>query len=76
MIMALKYRSFRGDVYYLQSKKTKKGNTTYFASKKKTGAGADMDELPDGYEIYEDPSGKVFVRRELKVLFHDDEIDT
>lgn len=71
--MALTYTNFRGDMYYLHIRKTKKGNDTYYFSKK--GKGNLVDKLPDGYEIYEEPNGKVYLRKQLKRLFTDEEIN-
>ncbi|WP_027726294.1 hypothetical protein [Tuberibacillus calidus] len=70
--MAIVYKNFRGDLYYLHSRKTKKGNTTYHFSKKDSGSL--VDEMPSGYEIYESPNGKVYLRKPLKKLIHDEEI--
>ncbi|MBM7573570.1 hypothetical protein [Aquibacillus albus] len=71
--MPITYENFRGETYFLHSKKTKKGNTTYFFSKKSEGA-ADINDIPEGYEIYEEPNGKVYLRKKLKKLIRDDEI--
>ena len=72
--MIVTYKNFRGDMYYLHSRLTKKGNTTYHFAKKS--AGADVREIPEGYEIYEDPNGKVYLRKILKQLINDNEIKT
>ncbi|QHS21822.1 hypothetical protein GWK91_02170 [Virgibacillus sp. MSP4-1] len=71
--MAITYQNFRGDTYYLHSRKTKKGNTTYHFSKKSEGA--DVEVIPEGYEIYENPNGKVALRKKQKPLIFDDEIE-
>jgi hypothetical protein len=49
--MPVYFNNFRGDTYYLHSKLTRKGNTSYHFSKKAEGA-AEIDEVPDGIEIY------------------------
>jgi hypothetical protein len=70
--MSITYTNFRGDLYYLHSRKTKKGNTTFQFSKK---IGGDLvDDLPEGYEVYETPNGKVFLRKVLKKSIHPEEI--
>ncbi|RIW34287.1 hypothetical protein D3H55_09910 [Bacillus salacetis] len=71
--MTVSYKNFRGDTYYLHSKLTKKGNTSYHFSKKEEGA-ADIREIPVGYEIYEEPNGKVYLRKKTKEYIHDKEI--
>ncbi|MGM0843701.1 MAG: hypothetical protein ACQEUT_01900 [Bacillota bacterium] len=71
--MPLSYKNFKGDTYYLHSKLTKKGNTAYHFSKQAKGA-AELRELPEGFEIYEEPNGKVYLRKKTKEYFHEDEI--
>lgn len=70
--MPITHTNFRGEVYYLHSRKTKKGNDTYYFAKKSSGNL--VEKLPYGYEIYEDPNGKVYFRKPLKKLFTDKEI--
>ncbi|CAM5207904.1 hypothetical protein UACE39S_00319 [Ureibacillus acetophenoni] len=72
MLMVVTYTNFRGDLYYLHEKITKKGNTSYHFAKKSTEC--TVESLPDGYEIYEDPNGKVFLRKILKKVIHENEI--
>ncbi|MCK6207063.1 hypothetical protein KZX50_16590 [Bacillus infantis] len=60
--MALSVKNFRGDTYFLHSRLTKKGNISYHFSKKPDGA-ADIQDVPEGYEIYEEPNGKVYLRK-------------
>ncbi|MCG1027276.1 hypothetical protein J5S49_03080 [Virgibacillus halodenitrificans] len=72
--MTLSYTNFRGEAYYLHSSTTKKGNLTYHFSKKvKDNA---IDQLPNGYEIYENPNGKVYLRKEQKQIVNEQEIQT
>jgi hypothetical protein len=71
--MTVSFKNFRGEIYYLHSKLTKKGNTLYHFSKKAEGA-AEMDEVPDGFEIYEDPNGKVYLKKKTKPYILGDEI--
>jgi len=70
--MPITHTNFRGDVYYLHSRKTKKGKNTYYFAKKSTGNL--VEKLPSGYEIYEAPNGMVYFRKPLKKLFTDEEI--
>ena len=55
------YKNRRSDAFYLYPKITKTGKTTYSATQKKK-AGA-LDELPEGYEVYENYNAQVFLRR-------------
>jgi hypothetical protein len=71
--MPISFENFREDTYYLHSKKTKKGNTTYHFSKQPKGA-ADIEEIPAGFEIYEEPNGKVYLRKKAKTLILHKEI--
>ncbi|MGD6875685.1 hypothetical protein [Bacillus infantis] len=61
--MVLSVKNFRGDTYFLHSRLTKKGNPSYLFSKKAEGA-ADIQDVPEGYKIYEEPNGKVFLRKQ------------
>ncbi len=69
----IKYINFRGDTYYLHQGKTRTGKPKYFFSMKKDGALA--REIPDGYEIYENPNGQVFLRKTQTRIFTDEEIN-
>ncbi|WP_244895355.1 hypothetical protein [Evansella clarkii] len=71
--MPVIYKNFRNDAYFLHSKLTKKGTTTYHFSKDAKGA-ADLNQIPEGYEIYENPNGRVFLRKEQKPVIHKEEI--
>jgi hypothetical protein len=71
--MTVSFKNFRGEIYYLHSKLTKKGNTSCHFSKKAEGA-AEMEKVPDGFEIYEDPNGKVYLKRKTKPYILRDEI--
>ncbi|WP_366161252.1 hypothetical protein ABXS71_20645 [Bacillus infantis] len=61
--MVLSVKNFRGDTYFLHSRLTKKGNPSYLFSKKAEGA-ADIQAVPEGYEIYEEPNGKLYLRKQ------------
>lgn len=71
--MPFKYVNFRGEEYFLYSRKTKKGNIAYHFSKKEDGPNA-MDEIPSGYEAYENPNGRVFLRKKQEQLIRSDEL--
>jgi len=69
--MPVTYENFYGDIYYLHKKKTKKGNWSYYFSKKKTG---DLvDSIPEGYEIDEKVEGTVYLVNERPQLITDEE---
>ncbi len=64
----------RGDTYYVHVRKTKTGKNRYYASKDPDDAW--VGPLPDEYEIYENPNGRVFVRRKRASGFTAEEIRT
>ena len=65
--MQVTYSNRRGKTYYLHEGRTKTGKPKYHFSLKNNGEL--VDELPDGYEIYEHPgSGRVFLRKKLPQL--------
>ena len=70
--MTVKYLNRKGDTYYLHLGKTKTGKPKYFFSTKKDGILAKA--VPDGYEIYEDPNARVFLRKIPPKIFTDKEI--
>lgn len=60
--MAKAFRNRKGVSFYIKSKKTKKGNTTYYMTKKLDAECLDAE--PDGYEVFEKPDTKMlFIRR-------------
>jgi hypothetical protein len=58
--MTLRYTNYKGETYYLHKGTGKKGDS-YFFSKKEVGA--PVKSIPKGYETYEDPHGRVFLRK-------------
>jgi hypothetical protein len=61
--VAFEYENRCGDVYRLQAKIAKNGKPRYYFGRKLTGQ--PVDELPQGYEVFESPErGQVFLRRE------------
>ncbi len=69
----LSYTNRKGKKYYLHEGKTKKGNQRYYFSTKDTGELA--ANVPEGYEIYEDPNARVFLLRVQPKLILDEEIE-
>ncbi len=59
--MTVKYINRKNKTYYLHTKKTKTGKLKYFFSLNSEGMLA--DEIPEGYEIYENHNAQVFLRR-------------
>ena len=59
--MSLRYTNYKGETYYLHKGKTKKGSSQYFFSKKEKSE--PTEAIPKGYEIYENPNGRVFLRK-------------
>lgn len=70
--MVLTYTNRKGDKYYLHEGRTKTGTPKYFFSRKKEGEL--LESIPEGYEIYENPNGLVFLRKERPKTFSDEEI--
>ena len=59
---AFPYTNRMGDVYYLQEGKTPTGKPKYYTGRKLSGT--PLAEVPEGYEIYEQPdNGQVIVRK-------------
>ena len=65
------YINFRKDTYYIHGKDTKTGKITYICSQKGDHA---LAELPEGYEIYENPNAQVFCRKIQKQMITKAEI--
>lgn len=68
----IEYRNRWGHPYYLHEGKSKSGKPTYFFSNKKDGALA--EKVPVGFEIYENPDARVFLRRVVPQLVTDEEV--
>lgn len=70
--MAIQYTNRQGKTYYLHQGVTKKGNPKYYFSMKSEG---DLvDEIPAGFEIYENPNAQVFLRRTRPKIITDEEM--
>jgi hypothetical protein len=66
------YINRRSQTFYLHQGKTKTGRPNYFFSLKSSGPLADT--VPEGYEVYENPEGQVFLRKKKPALIRDSEI--
>ncbi|UOQ86741.1 hypothetical protein [Gracilibacillus salinarum] len=70
--MTVQYTNFRGDEYFLHMKKTSEGNLNYYF--KKDDPNTSVDSIPEGYEIYEHPNGRVFLTKEKERTITDQEV--
>ena len=70
--MAVIYKNSAGKVYYLHAGTTKTGKPKYFFSMKDDGEL--VEQIPEGFEIYESPNDQVFLRRILPRLISDEEV--
>src|SRR5580704_8396102 len=62
-MMAYQYVNRRGDVYHLQANAKRGGGVGYSFTCKKT-PDKPVDEIPQGYEVYENPeNSQVFLRK-------------
>ena len=62
--MAVHYTNRAGKTYYLRKGKTKTGKPRYFFSSQQDGKGEAVEDIPEGYEIYEHPeNAQVFLRK-------------
>ncbi len=59
--MTLQHTNHKGVAYYLHKRTGKKSGSQYSFSRKE--AGTPVKSIPKGYEIYENPNGRVFLRR-------------
>ena len=60
--MAIEFKNVRQENYYVKSRKTKKGNTTYYVTKKRDKDC--LDNLPKGYEVFERyDTGVMYIRK-------------
>ena len=67
--MAVQYANRIGKTYYLREGKTKKGKPRYFFSTQQNGKGEAVQDIPEGYEIYEHPeNAQVFLRKKRPQL--------
>ena len=71
--MMVEYTNYKGDRYYLYEAATKKGNSKYWFSK--SIEGKMVDDIPEGFEIYEEPNGMVYLRKIQSKLISNEEIE-
>lgn len=72
--MTISYKNIRGEDYYIRMKLTKKGNNSYFMTRKVNDDC--LNDVPDGYEVFERyDSGMMFIRKKKKVKFTTKEIE-
>ncbi|UCE06051.1 MAG: hypothetical protein JSW07_21090, partial [bacterium] len=69
--MPVHYINRKGQTYYLHHKETKTGRQNYFFSMSKEGKL--VEEIPKGYEIYENPNSRVFLRKIKPKIIKDSE---
>ena len=69
----IEYINYKGDSYYLHQGTTNKGNPKYWFSRKAEGDLVHI--IPQGFEIYEEPNGMVYVRKIQPKLIKDHEIN-
>jgi hypothetical protein len=70
--MTVTYINRKGNTYYLHQGTTKRGKPKYFFSMKEEGVLP--ESIPAGYEIYENPNARVFLRRIPPQVFTEEEI--
>lgn len=71
--MSIEHASRSGKTYYLHVKSGKAGKPNFFFSTDAKGSLA--DDVPNGYEIYENIGGQVFLRRIPKKFITDEELE-
>lgn len=71
--MAIEYTNRRRKTYYLHQGTTKTGKPKYFFSLK--AEGQLVDSMPDGYEIYENPNGQVFLQKIQPQIISKEELE-
>lgn len=72
--MPIQHINRKGDTYYLHEGLTKTGKPKYHFSKKTSAE--QRETVPEGFEVYENPHGQVFCRRQQKRHITDSEIET
>jgi hypothetical protein len=70
--MTVKHTNYKGEKYYLHEGTGKKGSSQYSFSKKEVGT--PVKSIPKGYEIYEDPNGRVFLRKIVPTKISQEEV--
>src|ERR1035438_7268941 len=70
--MSIQHTTRTGKTYYLYVSKGKSGKPNYFFSTEPNGPL--MNSVPEGFEIYENVGGQVFLRRKQPKLITDEEL--
>jgi hypothetical protein len=70
--MPIQYTNRKNQTYYLHQGTSKTGKPKYFFSMKREGTLADV--IPDGFEIYENPNSRVFLRKIQPRIITDEEL--
>ena len=70
--MSIQHLNRKGQTFYLHQGQTKTGKPKYFFSQKENGNL--VDEIPEGYEIYENPNAQVFLRKIPPKIITDQEL--
>jgi hypothetical protein len=70
--VTIKYTNRKGKTYYLHQGTTKNNKVRFYFSQNTEGDLADA--MPDGYEIYENPNGGVYIRKARPQVISDDEL--
>lgn len=71
--MPVSYVNRRGQTYYLHRRATKTGKASYFFSMKSEG---DLVEaIPEGFEVYQNPNARVFLRKVQPKIITDEEVE-
>ena len=70
--MNIQHTTRTGKTYYLHAGKGKSGKPNYFFST--APEGPLVDSMPEGFEIYENVGGQVFLRRKTPKLITDEEL--
>ena len=72
--MAVEYTNRIGGTYYLRQGKTKTGKPRYWFATTQDGKGEPVEEIPEGFEIYENPAdARVYLRKQRPQLISDAE---
>ena len=71
--MPISHTNRKQQIYFLHGGRTKTSRRKYFFSRKNDGNLP--DEIPEGYEIYEKPSGQVYLRIAAERLVTDNEVE-
>ena len=70
--MPVEYINKKGKTYYLHRGMTKNQKVRFYFSRKTEGDLVDV--MPDGYEVYENPNGGVYIRKARARVISDEEL--